>query len=178
MTTDELDALEKRLRDLTDEVFGDLHPHSNYGREIVAAADALASLRRQLAEKEEELAFQKHDFTNWLKIFDRRGAELAAKDAEIERLTRDRDYWQNIRALPAEAELATAERQERGSERPLLIRSADKAAFLRPHSLHCPCRHARTTRRNDGAGNLRRTRECELAIRRPRVALIAQERKT
>jgi predicted RNase H-like nuclease (RuvC/YqgF family) len=37
--------------------------------------------------------------------------QLAAKDAEIERLTRDRDYWQNIRALPAEAELATAERQ-------------------------------------------------------------------
>jgi uncharacterized coiled-coil DUF342 family protein len=37
--------------------------------------------------------------------------QLAAKDAEIERLTRDRDYWQNIRALPAEAELATAERR-------------------------------------------------------------------
>jgi hypothetical protein len=48
---------------------------------------------------------------NYQEIAKRLEQQLAAKDAEIERLMRERDYWQNSRALPAEAELATAERQ-------------------------------------------------------------------
>jgi O-succinylbenzoate synthase len=46
----------KRLRDLTDENFGDLDPFSKWGREMVAAADALKAQAKEIAGLKEQLA--------------------------------------------------------------------------------------------------------------------------
>jgi hypothetical protein len=83
MESNRLTELVKRLRDLTDDDIGDLNQFSTWGREMVAAADAIELLQRELKCANELWDQQKELALEYLDDIEKANERIAELEAAL-----------------------------------------------------------------------------------------------
>jgi hypothetical protein len=88
--------LVKRLRDLTDENFGDLDQFSTWGREMVAAADVIELLQRELKCANELWDQQKELALEYLDDIEKANERIAELEAALRPFAYEADEYEGL----------------------------------------------------------------------------------